>query len=125
MANNHNCLGPHSQAVSFRKLDGRGVIARRMKAHAAELAAALGGWDTLSPQKKILIDAITVRSIRCQMLSAAMFGGDGLSAEGERCLNWHANALTRDLKILGLERRAPRQPTLPEHLAANYPSATA
>ena len=116
MANSHNCIGPHSQAKIFRSLDGRGVIARKMKTIAAELADALGGKDTLSPQQKILIDAITVRSIRCQMLTVAMMSDDGLSYEGERCLNWHANALTRDLKTLGLERRGPRQPTLAETL---------
>lgn len=125
MANNHHLLGPHSQAKSFKSLDGRGIIARRMKAIRDDLADSLGGWDALSPQKKILIDAITVRSIRCQMLTVAMLGVDGLSAEGERCLNWHANALTRDLKTLGLERHDPPGPSLPEHLAANYPSTPA
>ena len=116
MAGNHHCLGPNSQAESFRKLDGRGIVARRMKAICADLAEGLGGWDTLSPQERIIIDIVAVRMIRCQMLTAAMLGGDGLSAEAERRLNWHLASVRRDLSALGLEKRGPRQPGLVEAL---------
>ena len=125
MANNHHCLGPHSQAASFRKLDGRGVVARQMKAICDDLAGALGGWEALSPQKKLLIDCIAVRVMRVRMLTAPMLGGDGQSAEAERCLNWHLASIRRDLTVLGLEKRGPRQPTLKEHVAAKYGGAAA
>ena len=124
-AKNHHCLGPNSQAQSFRKLDGRGIVARRMKAIRVDLADGLGGWDTLSPQQRIIIDIVAVRMIRCQMLTAAMLGDDGLSSEAERRLNWHLASIRRDLSALGLERRGPRQPTLKEHCEAKYGGATA
>ncbi len=73
----HSRLGPNSQAESFKSLDGRGIVARRMKAIRHELAEALGGADALSPQQKILIDTIAVRVIRTKLLTAAMLGGDG------------------------------------------------
>lgn len=116
MANNHHCLGPNSQALSFRKLDGRGIVARRMKAIRDDLADGLGGWDTLSPQRRIIIDIVAVRMVRCQMLTAAMLGGDGLSAEAERRLNWHLASIRRDLVTLGLERCGPPALTLAEAL---------
>ena len=112
--NSHNRLGPHSQAQSFKSLDGRGIVARRMKAIAADLADGLGGWGTLSPQQRIIIDIVAVRMVRCQMLTAAMLGGDDLCTEAERRLNWHLASIRRDLAVLGLEKRGPRQPTLAE-----------
>ena len=125
MANNHHLLGPHSQAESFKSLDGRGIVARKMRAIRDDLGEALGGWGTLSPQKKILINIISVRVIRCQMLTTAMLGGNGLSAEGERCLNWHMGSVRRDLAVLGLDRRAAPGPSLQEHVAATYGGAPA
>ena len=125
MANNHNCLGPHSQAESFRKLDGRGVVARRMKAIAADLADGLGGWDTLSPQQRIIIDVVTVRAIRCQMLTAQMFSDDGLSSEAERRLNWHLASIRRDLATLGLEKQSKPARSLEEHLEREYGATAA
>ncbi len=116
----HPKIGPTSQLETFRKLDGRGVVARRMKAIRHELAEALGGADALSPQQKILIDTIAVRVIRTKMLTAAMLGGDGLSAEAERRLNWHLASLRRDLVALGLEKRATHSPSLKEYTAAKY-----
>ena len=113
-------IGPRSQAESFRSLDGRGVIARRMKATAAELAEALGGKAGLSPQQRIIIDIVSTRIVRCQMLTSAMLGGEGLSDEGERHLNWHLGSIRRDLQALGLDRRGERAPSLEQHLAAAY-----
>ncbi len=121
----HPKIGPTSQLETFRKLDGRGVVARRMKAIRHELAEALGGADALSPQQKILIDTIAVRVIRTKMLTAAMLGGDGLSAEAERRLNWHLASLRRDLVALGLEKRATQSPSLKEYTAAKYGGAAA
>ncbi len=115
-ANPHPRVGPNSQAESFKSLDGRGIVARRMKAIRHELAEALGGADALSPQQKILIDCIAVRAIRTKMLTAQMLGGDGLSAEAERRLNWHLASIRRDLVALGLEKRAAQQPRLAEIL---------
>ena len=114
MANNHHLIGPNSQVESFRKLDGRGIVARKMRAIRDDLADGLGGWNTLSPQRRIIIDIIAVRMVRCQMLTAAMLGDDGLSNEAESCLNWHLASIRRDLTVLGLDRRGPRQPSLAE-----------
>ena len=112
----HPKIGPTSQLETFRKLDGRGVVARRMKAIRDDLGEALGGDDVLSPQQRLLIDVVTVRVIRCQMLTAAMLSNDGLSAEAERRLNWHLASIRRDLQALGLEKRAKTPPRLAELL---------
>lgn len=109
-------LGPNSQAETFRKLDGRGIVARRMKAIRDDLSEALGGEKILSPQQRLIIDIVTVRVIRCQMLTATMLGDDGLSAEAERRLNWHLASLRRDLQALGLEKRGKAPPSLAEVL---------
>ena len=116
MANNHHLLGPCSQAKSFKSLDGRGVVARRMKVIRDELGEALGGEDVLSPQQRIIIDIVAVRVIRCQMLTAAMLGDDGLSTEAERRLNWHLASIRRDLAALGLEKQTPPGLSLAETL---------
>ena len=121
----HPRLGPHSQAKSFRKLDGRGVVARRLKAVRGELAAALGGDGALSPQQGILIEGLALRVIRCRMLTAQMLNDDGLSAEAERRLNWHLASIRRDLVALGLEKRAAQSPSLKEYTAAKYGGAAA
>ncbi len=125
MAVNHHCLGPHSQAASFLKLDGRGIIARQMKVIRSDLVEALGGDGALSPQQDILIEGLALRVIRCRMLTAAMLGGDGLSAEAERRLNWHLASIRRDLVALGLEKRAAREPTLQEYLSSKQEPAAA
>ena len=114
MAANSYKVGPNSQAESFRSLDGRGIVARRMKEIQAELAEALGGRDQLSPQQRIIIDGLSVRIIRSRMLTAEALGGDGLSDEGERRLNWHLGSIRRDLLALGLDRRGDRVPSLAE-----------
>ncbi len=115
-ANPHSRLGPNSQAESFKSLDGRGIVARRMKAIRGDLVEALGGEGALSPQQAILIEGLALRVIRCRMLTAQMLGGNGLSAEAERRLNWHLASIRRDLVALGLEKRAAQQPRLAEVL---------
>ncbi len=121
----HPKIGPTSQLETFRKLDGRGVVARRMKAIRDDLGEALGGDDVLSPQQRLLIDVVTVRVIRCQMLTAAMLSNDGLSAEAERRLNWHLASIRRDLQALGLEKRGKAPPSLKEYTSARYGGAAA
>ena len=112
----HPKIGPTSQLETFRKLDGRGVVARRMRAIRDDLGEALGGEDVLSPQQRIIIDIVAVRMTRCQMPTAAMLSDDGLSAEAERRLNWHLASLRRDLQALGLEKRGKAPPSLAEVL---------
>ena len=96
-----------------------------MKAIRDDLADGLGGWDTLSPQQRIIIDIIAVRMVRCQMLTAAMLGDDGLSNEAERRLNWHLASIRRDVAALGLEKHTPPGPSLKEHCDATYGGAAA
>ncbi len=116
MAKTYPIIGPHSQRESFKKLDGRGAVARRLKALRNELADALGGEDMLSPQQGILIEVLSIRVIRCRRLLARMVDGDDLSAEGERRLSWHLASIRRDLQALGLEKRAKTPPRLAELL---------
>ena len=110
-------IGPHSQRHVLMKLDGRGKVARRMRAIRDELVAAVGGPDAISPQQRMLIDGIARRSIRCDMIWQQMLVDPaGVSAEAERRFNWHDNALQRGLKELGLERSSPPTPNLKDYI---------
>ena len=97
MTKNTAIVGPTSQQKTFRKLDGRGVLARQLRRIREELAEALGG--DLSPQQNILLEGLAVRVLRCRMLTADMLNG-GISAELERRLNWHLASVRRDLVAL-------------------------
>ena len=48
MADVRNKIGPHSQRNTFGTLDGRGVVARRLKERTTEIADDYGGVASLS-----------------------------------------------------------------------------
>ena len=119
MTVNDQKIGPASQRKAFKRLDGRGVIARRMKAVERELIDALGGEDALSPQKHLLVTGVAQRVIRIQMLWQQIAMGDA-SEEAERRFNWHSNGLRRDLMVLGLNKRKGAAQTLADALGGRH-----
>ena len=82
-----------------------------MKAIRQELVDALGGEAELSPQRRLIIDSVARRVIRIDMLWQEVVAGEA-SAEDERRLNWYQNGLGRDLRELGLDRKADAPPRL-------------
>ena len=95
-------VGPHSQRLALGSIDGRGLIARRMKALRAELTAAIGGAPT--PQQRLLIEGVAIRLTRIRMIWAQMVEDPAAVAEEtERRMTWYLNGLRRDLVALGLE----------------------
>ena len=114
---NHNRIGPNSQAKAFGSLDGRGLIARRLKRVEAEFIEALGGPDNLTPQKRQLIRDTAQIIIRREMVWNQMIENpEGISGESERRWLWLANTIRRNLIALGLERLEPPPPTLADIL---------
>ena len=114
-------IGPHSQRHVLMKLDGRGMVARRLRTIKSELIEAVGGTDALTPQRALLIDAIAMKTTRAEMLwSRLMSAPAEATDENERRLSWYLNGLRRDLAVLGLDRRdSTRPPRLSELLGSN------
>ena len=97
-------IGPHSQAQSFRKLDGRGTVARRLKARVNEISADYGGCDALSVAQRRLVEQIAQR----EWAAAQIFGelAEGTASERDRrTYNWLLNGIGRDFARLGEPRR--------------------
>ncbi len=110
-------VGPNSQREIFVRLDGRGTIARRMKAIRAALIDALGGGEVISPQQLMIIESIAERRVRADMIFAAMMAHpESVSIENERRYYWHTSAIDRALRTLGLHRRVEGEPRLSEVL---------
>ncbi|MCZ6721302.1 MAG: hypothetical protein O7A65_07155 [Proteobacteria bacterium] len=118
MAKNHHSIGCHSQSESFQRLDGRGRIARRLKAVTSDLTAALGGPEGVTPQQKLIIDQCAVQTVRLTMLANAFLVSDEqVPLETERRYAWHSNALVRNLVKLGLHQVAKSEPSLSDYLS--------
>ena len=111
-------VGPNSQRDTIAKLDGRGKVARRMKTIRMALIEALGGDNVVTPQQRLVIENITERRVRADMIFGAMMTNpECVSLENERRYYWHTSAIDRALKTLGLERRANSELRLGELLA--------
>ena len=105
MAKSPPKIGPTSQRERFGKLDGRGVIAIRLKELRRELAGALGGWDQLSPQRRRLIEDTCQIIVRREMVWKMLVEAPGsVSREMEKHWLWLANTVRRNLQVLGLDK---------------------
>ena len=110
-------IGPRSQAKTFRTVDGRGVISRKLRKIESDFSDALGGWQSLTPQKRQLIRDTAQIVVRREMVWHRMVENpDAVSGEAERRWLWLANTVRRNLQVLGLERKAEAPPTLDEYL---------
>ncbi len=98
-------ITPRSQRETFQKLDGRGLVARRLKAMRQEFADALGGWEALSPQKRQLVkDTAEVVMRRDWVWQQMVSEPESVSGESERRWAWLGNVVRRNLIALGLDR---------------------
>jgi hypothetical protein len=109
-------IGPHSQRGTLAKLDGRGVIARRMRAIKDELLEALGGVDAISPQKLMILNGLAWRAVRCEMLLSDSLSRGEVAIAAEQLITSHLNGIRRDLEAIGLERWQPPPKTLQQYL---------
>ena len=110
-------IGPRSQRSSFRKLDGRGVVARRYKGIQDALIGALGGEDALTPQQRLIVEQAAFKLIRVRMIVERLLAEpDKVSPSTEKFCIWYSNSARRDLQALGIEGKAKADPTLGEIL---------
>ena len=83
MTESHQRIGAHSQRLSLGSLDGRGVVARRIKRHQGQLLDGIGGHAACSPAKKMLATSAATRMVRLEMLMNEILAGTA-STEDER-----------------------------------------
>lgn len=108
-------IGPNSDGIRLRNLDGRTELARFMKNVRAELSDAMGGNP--APGQRLLLDLVVVKAGRLRMLSGQLLADTLPAEECERRFIWHSNSLRRDLASLGLDRpSAPPSETLSDFL---------
>ncbi len=124
MAEKVRAMGPYSRPHVLAKLDRRTRESRQLEATVAELAEHVGGEPTALQTR--LIDRIArLELYLAKMDQRANANGSTLSErDSKQYLAW-CNSLRLAMRDLGLERRAAPGPSLPEHIAANYPSASA
>ena len=125
MAANLRRIGPNMARIRLRQIDGRSELGRLWRNTERELTESIGGNPT--PGQAILIASAADMVVRTSLLSEQVMTASTPEAapEAERRYAWWTERLRRTLVSLGLEKRTPRGPTLPEHIAANYPSAAA
>jgi hypothetical protein len=109
-------IGPHSQRGTLAKLDGRGLIARRMRGLKDELVAALGGLEVLSPQKILIIQGLCWRVVRCEQLLTDSLAEGEVAVSAEQRISAHLSAIRQDLLAIGLEKWEPPPLSLTEYL---------
>ena len=83
MTESRQQIGPCSQRLAMASLDGRGVVARRIKKHQKLLLEGIGGRAACSPAKKILATSAATRMVRLEMLMNEILAGTA-STEDER-----------------------------------------
>jgi len=115
--NNKNGMS-HGSYQSLDRVDGRTREAKILHEVEAALVTALGGDP--SPQETIMIQRISVKSLRCFLSECEILK---CSSDGQRrarleqdYLSW-ANSLRADLSLLGLARRAKSVMDLPTYIA--------
>ena len=117
-------MGPYSRPHVLAKLDRRTRESRQLEATVADLAEHVGGEPTALQAR--LIDRIArLELYLSKMDERANFNGGTLSERDSRQYLAWCNSIRLAMRDLGLEKRPPPGPTLPEHIAANYPSASA
>ncbi len=109
-------VGPNSPAARLQLLDRRTKEGRFLHDTREALIAACGGPARATVQQQLVASLAAIKATRLLMLGDQLLGGDP-PEEAERRFIWHANSLARDLKLLGLERRAAEEvPSLAQYL---------
>ena len=94
-------------------LDRRCAAVREIAADMVELWTALGGVDSLSPQRLWLCERVVYLRRRCLAYEAAILAGTEAPMDAGSYSN-HANVLQGYLRTLGLDRVAKPVRTLRE-----------
>ena len=117
MAANLRRIGPNMARIRLRQIDGRSELGRLWRNTERELTEAIGGNPT--PGQAILIASAADMVVRTSLLSEQVMTAatPEVALEAERRAAWWTERLRRTLVSLGLEKQAPRQPTLAESLA--------
>lgn len=127
-----NAVMAHVNLRGLRAIDRRTAAARDMLAFRAELIAALGGEDQLSPQRRKLVDLAARVALYVDHV-------DGWLAEQRSLINRRSRSLlpvlaqrqalaehlARLLDRLGLDRVAQKVPDLRTYLAEKYAADSA
>lgn len=103
-------------------LDWRSPIGMKIAAEVLLLAQDLGGWDSLSRQRQILVERAAYLRLKTAEYETAELTGKPLPFEAGTYSN-KANVLLGHLKTLGLERQSKPIESLHEYLAAQDATA--
>jgi hypothetical protein len=106
------------QRIASWNLDWRSPIAIRVMSELLVLANDLGGWDTLSRQKQILVEKITFLHLKTVEYETAVLEGQPPPFESGVYSN-KVNVLQGLLRTVGLERKARAVRTLREVMEAS------
>jgi hypothetical protein len=108
-------------------LDARSGIAKALRAWRGDLIAHLGGPETITPTQESLVDLCVRSKLMLDSIDAWLLARPSLVNARTRSVypvvlqrQQLADALARHLQALGLERRAPKAPSLDEYLQ-RYP----
>jgi hypothetical protein len=104
-------------------LDWRSPIAIRVMSELLVLANDLGGWESLSRQKQILVEKVTFLHLKTTEYETAVLEGKPPPFEPGVYSN-KVNVLQGLLKALGLERAARRLPSAVSYIASRSAEAT-
>jgi phytoene/squalene synthetase len=101
-----------------------GPVGEALRTWRADLVAALGGEDVVSPQQRALVELATRTHLMVESVDRFVLGMPSLVNKSRRSIfavvkerQQLADALARYMGQLGLERRAKPQPSLSEYLA--------
>lgn len=110
-----NNVVPSSYSEDWlEQLDGRTRVARILRERMTTLSTDLGGWDTLSYQRRSLVKRCIHMEAIVEQQEAALASGKDVDL-GK--LTQSVNSLIGLLKTLGLERKAREIPDLKSYLA--------
>ena len=95
-------------------VDGRTAAARRYRDLVADLAADLGGLETLRQSDRALVRQAAAMTMRSEGMQAALLNGEAVDDEEQTRLE---NALTRTMAAISRKRRGRQHTPLRERLA--------
>ncbi len=126
-----NALKARVKVRGLQAIDMRTVAARELIAWRNELIADLGGGQAVSAQQRALVDLATRTKLYLDSLDAWIMEQPSLVNARRRAVlpivrerQQIADALSRYLQVLGLERRVQPVLSLDEYLRSKYDAKT-
>ena len=108
--------------IASWNIDWRTPVGIRVMGELLTLAQDLGGWDSLSRQKQILVERCTFLLLRTIEYEEAAMQGKPVPFDHGTYSN-HCNVLLGHLRQLGIERQARPVSGLQQYLAAQSKAA--